>query len=200
MSQSVVAVVDAGWRDLLEQDDLDWELGSIDDRAAALHFLARFEGCFCIYSRADQRLYTQYRFVIPDNDEQPVMVLLPDDVSGHSIRDLPRDAVVGTSITVFPGECVGASGLYLKIPARNRLVGSREVPFQVGLKKLVNRYLTLGHDFLPVLVREELDDFEQGMPALTLHTLDVSQLSDVSASDVAQIRGMIVNNLVRLYR
>ncbi|WP_211824121.1 hypothetical protein [Kistimonas asteriae] len=200
MSQSVEAVADASWRDLLEQDELDWELGSIDDRAAALHFLARFEGCFCLYSRADQQLYTQYRFVIPENDEQPVMVLLPDDGSDDSVRDLPLDAVVDTGITVFPGECVGASGLYLKIPARNRLVGSREVPFQVGLKKLVNRYLTLGHDFLPVLVREELDDFEQGMPALTLHTLDVSQLSEVPAIDVVQIREVIVKNLVRLYR
>ncbi|GAA4650719.1 hypothetical protein GCM10023116_30020 [Kistimonas scapharcae] len=200
MGQSVESVVDVGWRELLEQDDLNWDLGSIDDRTAALHFLARFEGCFCIYSRADQRLYTQYRFVIPDNEEQPLMVLLPDDNSGDSIRGLPLGAVVDTGITVFPGECVGASGLYLKIPARNRLVGSRGVPFQVGLKKLVNRYLTLGHDFLPVLVREELDDFEQGMPALTLHTLDVSQLSDVSATDAAQIRGVIVNNLVRLYR
>lgn len=199
MSQSVEAIVNAGWQDLLEQDDLDWDLGSIDDRAAALHFLARFEGCFCLYSRADQRLYTKYRFVIPENDEQPVMVLLTGDSSGDSIRNLPLDVVVDTGISVFPGECVGASGLYLKIPARNRLVGSREVPFQVGLKKLVNRYLTLGNDFLPVLVREELDDFEQGMPALTLHTLDVSQLSEVSV-DVAQIREVIVNNLLRLYQ
>ncbi len=200
MSQSVEAVADAGWRELLDQDDINWELGSIDDRCAALHFLSRFEECFCLYSRADQRLYTRYRFMIPGNDEQSVMVLLPDDSSEDRIRDLPLDVVVDTGISVFPGECVGASGLYLKIPARNRLVGSREVPFQVGLKKLVNRYLTLGHDFLPVLVREELDDFEQGMPALTLHTLDVSQLAEIPDFDVGQIREVIVSNLVRLYR
>ena len=115
-------------------------------------------------------------------------------------RPLPPDAVVDTGIKVFPGECVGASGLYLKIPAQNKLVGSREMPFQVGLRKLVNRYLTLGQDFLPVLVREELDDYEQGMPALALHALDVSQQADLSAIDIGNVRKVIVENLERLYR
>ena len=77
MSQSVEAVAFNGWRELLDREDLGWDPGSIDNRSEALHFLARFEGCFCLYSRSEEVLYTQYRFVLPDEAEQSVMILLP---------------------------------------------------------------------------------------------------------------------------
>ena len=127
--------VDARWHELQHQRDLDWDLHAITDRALAIAFLRRFESRLCIYSSYVEKLYSNYSFVVPQ-DEQGGITILPDEMAWHDIfHDIPADAVEPTGVHVLPGEAIGCDGLYIKVPGESRLVASRELPFQEGLDR-----------------------------------------------------------------
>ena len=65
-------------------------------------------------------------------------------------HDIPLAAVEPTGIHIPPGETMGYRGPYLKIPGEHRLVASKELPFQEGLKLLIQRYQAHDDVFLPI--------------------------------------------------
>ena len=150
------ALAKARWAELERQDDLDWDLDAITDRSEAIDFLRRFENRLCIYSSYVEKLYSNYSFVIPESQEGGITILPNEQAWFDTFHDIPADAVEPTGIHILPGETMGHSGLYLKIPGEHRLVGSAELPFQDGLKLLIRRYRMRDEPFLPVLVKGDL--------------------------------------------
>ncbi|MFV3303653.1 hypothetical protein ACNFBT_00040 [Pseudomonas sp. NY15181] len=194
------ALAKARWAELERQNDLDWDLDAITDRNEAIAFLQRFENRLCIYSSYVEKLYSNYSFVIPENQEGGITILPDEQAWFDTFHDIPADAVEPTGIHILPGETMGYSGLYLKIPGEHRLVASRELPFQDGLKVLINRYRMREDSFLPVLVKGDLREYEARMPSLHLHRLNIAKLQSHSRLNLDSIKGAIAEHLIGLFR
>jgi hypothetical protein len=191
--------IDARWQELQHQRDLDWDLDAITDRCEAIAFLKRFENRLCIYSSYVEKLYSNYSFVVPQ-DEQGSITILPDELAWHdTFQDIPAEAVEPTGVHILPGETVGHAGLYLKVPGEFRLVASRELPFQDGLRLLIERYQARGEHFLPVLVKGDLREYEARMPSLHLHRINPRKLGHCSQLSIDAIRGAIAEHLLALF-
>src|SRR5690606_32369791 len=127
--------------------------------------------------------------------------ILPDEMAWHdTFHDIPADAVLPTGIHILPGEVLGASGLYLKIPGEHRLSPSHELPFQDGLKLLIQRYQNRGQQFLPVLAKGDLREYEARMPSLHLHRIDTSRMGRNSRLEISNVQGAIADHLIGLFR
>ncbi|WP_371230855.1 hypothetical protein ACAW63_00245 [Pseudomonas sp. QE6] len=194
------ALAKARWAELERQNDLDWDLDAITDRNEAIAFLQRFENRLCIYSSYVEKLYSNYSFVIPESQEGGITILPDEQAWFDTFHDIPADAVEPTGIHILPGETMGYSGLYLKIPGEHRLVASRELPFQDGLKVLINRYRMREDSFLPVLVKGDLREYEARMPSLHLHRLNIAKLQSHSRLNLDSIKGAIAEHLIGLFR
>lgn len=194
------ALAKARWAELERQHDLDWDLDAITDRNEAIAFLQRFENRLCIYSSYVEKLYSNYSFVIPEHQGGGITILPDEQAWFDTFHDIPADAVEPTGIHILPGETMGYSGLYLKIPGEHRLVASRELPFQDGLKVLINRYRMREDSFLPVLVKGDLREYEARMPSLHLHRLNVAKLQSHSRLNLDSIKGAIAEHLIGLFR
>lgn len=194
------ALAKARWAELERQNDLDWDLDAITDRNEAIAFLQRFENRLCIYSSYVEKLYSNYSFVIPEHQGGGITILPDEQAWFDTFHDIPADAVEPTGIHILPGETMGYSGLYLKIPGEHRLVASRELPFQDGLKVLINRYRMREDTFLPVLVKGDLREYEARMPSLHVHRLNVAKLQSHSRLNLDSIKGAIAEHLIGLFR
>lgn len=200
MSPTSAAHVDTHWRELQGQRELAWELDAITDRCEAVAFLRRFESRLCIYSAYAQTLYSDYSFVIPQAEHGGITIL-PDEQAWHTtFHDIPAQAVEPTGVHILPGETLGYAGLYLKIPSENRLVASRELPFQDGLRLLIQRYRSRGEPFLPVLLKDDLREFETRMPSLHLYRIDPARLQRASPAVIDAIEAAIAGHLLGLFR
>lgn len=189
------------WQALERQQDLQWDLDAITNRREAIEFLRRFENRLCIYSGFVEKLYSNYSFVVPEQGEQGNVTILPSEDAYHdTFHDIPTSAVEATGIHIFPGECVGHSGLFIKIPRNNRLLGTREMPFQEGLHWLIKQARERGGYFLPVLVKGDLREYEERMPSLHLHALNLEQLGGHSQLELDGIRMMIADHLISMFR
>ncbi len=189
------------WQELEQQTDLNWDLDAITNRHEAIDFLRRFENRLCIYSGFVEKLYSNYSFVVPEYEEQGNVTILPSEDAYHdTYHDIPMDAVEPTGIHIFPGECIGASGLYIKIPRGNRLLGTREMPFQEGLQWLIGRAREQGSYFLPVLIKGDLREYENRMPSLHLHALNPEKLGHLSQFELDDIKLMLAEHLIGMFR
>lgn len=192
--------IDARWQELQHQHHLDWELDAITDRCETIAFLRRFENRLCIYSSYVEKLYSNYSFVVPQ-DERSGITILADELARHdTFHDIPAEAVEPTGVHILPGETLGHTGLYLKVPGESRLVASRELPFQDGLRLLIERYRARGEHFLPVLVKGDLREYEARMPSLHMHRINPRKLEHCSQLNVDAIRGVIAEHLLGLFR
>ncbi|MBO3277595.1 hypothetical protein [Pseudomonas schmalbachii] len=194
------ALATARWAELECLNDLDWDLDAITDRSEAIAFLRRFESRLCIYSPYVSTLYSDYSFVIPESHGAGITILPNEQAWFGTFHDIPVDSVEPTGIHILPGEIMGRRGLYLRIPGRNRLVASSEMPFQDGLKVLINRYRMRGEHFLPVLVKGDLREYEARLPSLHLHRLNPARLATRSRVNLDAITGTIAERLIGLFR
>lgn len=200
MSSPSALSVDTRWAALQVPRDLAWELDAITDRSEAIAFLQRFESRLCVYSGYAEKLYSDYSFVVPQADHGDITIL-PGEQNWHAtFHDIPAAAVEPTGVHILPGETLGHTGLYLKIPSENRLAPSRELPFQAGLRLLVQRYQARGELFLPVLIKEELRGFEARMPSLHLHRINPTRLMQSAQLNIEAILAAIVEHLLGLFR
>ncbi|HWV08256.1 hypothetical protein [Pseudomonas sp. GD03944] len=200
MSATSSVYVDARWTELQGQRDLAWDLDAITNRREAIAFLQRFENRLCIYSGYVEKLYSNYSFVVPQADHGDITIL-PDEQAWHdTFHDIPPNAVEPTGIHILPGETMGHAGLYLKIPSANRLVASKELPFQDGLRLLIEHYRAKGEYFLPVLIKGDLREYEARMPSLHLHRIVTSRLGHCSKLAIHAIEGAIADHLLGLFR
>lgn len=200
MNANSKADSDSHWDELQNQSDLAWDLDAITDRQQAIDFLLRFENRLCVYSGYVEKLYSNYSFVIPESQEGGITIL-PDEQAWHdTFNEIPPEAVEPTGIHILPGETMGYSGLYLKIPGEHRLAASRELPFQEGLKLLIQRYQAKNDHFLPVLVKGDLREYEARMPSLHLHRINTERLGHTSQLNVNAIKAAIADHLIGLFR
>ncbi len=200
MSATTATYAEARWAELQGQSDLDWDLDAITDRREAIAFLLRFENRLCIYSSYVEKLYSNYSFVVPET-EQGSITILPDEQAWHdTFNDIPADAVEPTGIHILPGETLGHTGLYLKVPSEHRLVASKELPFQAGLRLLIRRYQAKGESFLPVLIKGDLREYEARMPSLHLYRINPRKLAHCSQFSIDAIKGAIADHLIGLFR
>ncbi|WP_371364646.1 hypothetical protein ACA097_16880 [Pseudomonas sp. QL9] len=194
------ALAKARWAELERQNDLDWDLDAITDRSEAIAFLRRFENRLCIYSSYVEKLYSNYSFVIPESQEGGITILPDEQAWFDTFHDIPAEAVEPTGIHILPGETMGHSGLYMKIPGEHRLAGSAEMRFQDGLKLLIRRYRMRDEPFLPLLVKGDLREYEARMPSLHLHRLNVAKLQSQSRLNIEGVKGAIAEHLIGLFR
>ncbi|MGQ7959234.1 hypothetical protein ACUTAF_16235 [Pseudomonas sp. SP16.1] len=192
--------IDARWHELQQQRDPGWELGAITERSEAIAFLRRFENRLCIYCRYVEKLYGNYSFVVPQDERGGITILADDSARHETFHDIPAAAVEPTGVHILPGEAVGETGLYLKVPGEFRLVASRELPFQDGLRLLIERYRARGEHFLPVLVKGDLREFEARMPSLHLHRINTRKLAHGAQPSIDAIRGTIAEHLLGLFQ
>lgn len=200
LAQLSDAEIDQKWSNLAENDDLNWDLGSISNRQEAIAFLLRFENKLCVYSSYVSKLYTTYSIVVPSSDAGSVTVL-PDPHAFHdTFSNIPQEAVEATGIYLYPGEAIGESGLYIKIPAKG-FGSSKELPFAEGFSLLLQESREAGDCFLPVLQNGDLREYENSMPSLHLHRIRLDLLEG-TASDLtlSGIKNIIADNLIALYQ
>ena len=199
MSRESALLANAHWAELERQPHLDWALDAITSRQEAIAFLLRFENRLCVYSAYVEKLYSNYSFVVPE-EEHGSITILPDEHAWHdTFHEIAADAVLPTGAHILPGEVLGATGLYMKIPGEHRLSPSRELPFQAGLRLLIQRFRARGEPFLPVLAKGDLREYEERMPSLHLHRIDPRRLGRKSRLEVENIKGAIAEHLIALF-
>ena len=193
--------IDQKWSDLAENDDLNWDLGAISNRQEAIAFLLTFENKLCVYSAYVSKLYSTYSIVVPKNPDSGCITVLPDPHAFHdTFSNIPQDAVEATGIYLYPGEAIGKSGLYIKIPSKG-FGSSKELPFAEGFSALIQEYRSADECFLPVLQNGDLREYENSMPSIHLHRIRLDKLKGlVSDLTLNSIKNIVADNLIALYK
>jgi hypothetical protein len=183
---------------LPENPDLSWDLDDFNDRDQAMEFVSQFETTMCVYSTSVQQLYTNYRMYFPQ-EWQRKLVILPDPNAFHdTFFNIESEAVVATGLYVVPGALVGKPGLYLANVQENRTLGERQVPFEPGLRAIMQSRPGNGA-FLPVLAKGDLRSLERTWPVLHLHRIKPGALQRFSDLDRASLVAVIQEKLESLF-
>lgn len=178
--------------------DLAWDLDDFNHRERAMEFVKQFETTMCVYSSSVEQLYTNYRMFFPQEWERK-LVILPDPTAFHdTFYHIQAEAVVSTGLYIVPGELVSKQGLYLANVKGDRTLSKRRVPFEAGLKAIMKRRAG-DDDFLPVLAKGDLREFEQSWPVLHLHRIKPKVLERISDLDRHQLSTVITEKLDSLF-
>lgn len=174
-----------------ENNDLVWDLDAFQHRQLATEFVKRFENKLCVYSASVKQIYSNYQIFFPEADGHQ-MVILPDPYAYHdTFQGVPPEAVQKTGLTIVPGELVGKSGLYLTIPFKT---GNGKkvkiVPLQAGINA-INKKRPETKPFLPILMKGDLREVENRVPALHLHAISLDKLGVISALERSGIQQVI---------
>ena len=93
---------------------------------------------------------------------------------------------------------IDKQGLYLANVDESRSLGSKQVPFEPGIKTIMSRRPD-DDPFLPVLAKGDLREFEQTWPVLHLHRVKPAALKELSEFDRASLRSVITEKLESLF-
>lgn len=176
-------------------NDLVWNMDEFHQRQLATEFVKRFENKLCVYSGSVEQIYSNYNIYFPE-DEDHKMVILPDPYAYHdTFQGVPESAVRMTGLTIVPGELIGKKGLHLTIPfTKGQGKKTRIVPLQVGLDA-INRRRPAGQPFLPIVMKGDLREIEQRVPALHLHSVSIELLGNRSEMERSGIMQVISEKL-----
>ena len=163
-----------------DNKDLIWDLDGFRARQLAADFIKRFENRMCVYSVSVEQLYTNYSIYFPE-EEHRRMVILPNPYAFHdTYQGIPEIAVAKTGMNIVPGEVVGKAGLYLTVPYQSSGERkSRVIALQAALR-LINQRRPPDNPFLPVLMKGDLREFQQRVPMLHLHCVQLHKLGQRS--------------------
>lgn len=177
-------------------NDLVWDMDEFKHRKLATDFVKRFENKLCVYSGTVEQIYSNYNIYFPE-DEGRKMVILPDPYAYHdTFQGVVEQAVQMTGLTIVPGELIGKEGLHLTIPIKGE-GGKRKyrvVPLQAGLRA-INKKRPPERPFLPILMKGDLREIENKVPALHLHSIQIDKLLDRSALERSGIQQVISEKL-----
>jgi hypothetical protein len=183
---------------LPENPDLAWDLDEFANRERAMEFVQQFETTMCVYSPSVEQLYTNYHMHFPQ-ELQRKLVILPDPMAFHdTFFRIQPEAVVSTGLYIVPGELVGRHGLHLANVKEDRSLGDRQVPFHAGMRA-IRRKRPDGDEFLPVLAKGDLREFEEAWPVLHLHRVKPQVLDLISDLDKSSIASVINEKLEGLF-
>ncbi len=180
-----------------QNNDLVWDMDEFQHRKLATQFVKRFENKLCVYSGSVEQLYSNYNIYFPE-DEDRKMVILPHPYAYHdTFQGVPEDAIQMTGLTIVPGELIGKQGLHLTIPLKKGADSKkryRVVPLQAGLRA-INKRRPADQPFLPILMKGDLREIENKVPALHLHSIVLEKLGSRSALERSGIRQVIFDKL-----
>jgi hypothetical protein len=183
---------------LPDNPDLAWDIGEGIDRDLAVDFIMQFETTLCVYSPSVEQLYSTYNIFFP-REYHRRMVILPDPAAFHDTFNFVRStAVTMTGLYIIPGELIGAEGLYLANVKKDRTLGNRRIPFEVGMRTILKNRAP-DDPFLPVLVKGDLRGFEESWPVLHLHRVKLGELSERSELDRTNIKNVVTEKLESLF-
>jgi hypothetical protein len=184
--------------DLQQNPDLAWDLDAFSHRERAMEFVQQFESTMCVYSPSVEQLYTNYKMYFPQ-EWQRKLVILPDPMAFHdTFFHIQTEAVVSTGLYIIPGELVDKPGLYLANVKENRTLGERQIPFEAGMRAIVKKRAN-DDEFLPVLAKGDLREFEQSWPVLHLHRIKPKVLERISDLDRHSLATVINEKLESLF-
>ena len=72
--------------------------------------------------------------------------------------------------------------------------------FKPALAQIISNQKKAGDLFLPILIKGDLREFDQQMPYLHLHRLQIARLDRLSAFERDDIQSTITRKLLMLYR
>ena len=179
--------------------DLIWDMDQFDHRKLATEFVKQFENKLCVYSESVVQIYSNYNIYFPE-DEGRKMVILPYPYSYHdTFQGIPSEAIQTTGLTIVPGELIGKRGLHLTIPLKSPEGKKkiRVVPLQAGMRA-INKLRPHNSPFLPILMKGDLREIKNRVPALHLHSVRVDRLTHRSAMERSGIQQVISEKLPKI--
>jgi len=183
-----------------QNQDLIWDLDSIAGRDLAERFIQLFENRLCVYSESVRQLYTNYNLHFP-SDLGRKMVVLPNPYAFHdTLHGIEAVAVRKTGLCVLPGVVMGKPGLLLSTEIKDGGPAPKTMPFKKALAQIISNQKKIGDVFLPVLMKGDLREFDQRMPYVHLHRLQVNRLTRLSTFERDDIQQTITRKLLLLYR
>ncbi|HUE92643.1 hypothetical protein [Pseudomonas sp.] len=183
-----------------QNQDLVWDLNSIARRELAERFIKLFENRLCVFSESVHQLYTNYNLHFP-SDQGRKMVVLPNPYAFHdTLHGIESQAVRPTGLCVLPGVVLGKPGLLLTTMFKEGGPAPKTMPFKQALAQIISNQKKAGDVFLPIMMKGDLREFNQQMPYIHLHRLQVSRLTRLSTFERDDIQQTITRKLLTLYR
>ena len=183
-----------------QNQDLIWDLDSIARRELAERFIKLFENRLCVYSESTRQLYTNYDLHFP-SDFGRKMVVLPNPYAFHdTLHGIEAQAVVKTGLCVLPGVVLNKPGLLLTTMIKEGGPTPKTMPFKSALAQIISNQKKAGDIFLPIMMKGDLREFNQQMPYIHLHRLQVARLTRLSTFERDDIQQTITRKLLILYR
>lgn len=183
-----------------QNQDLVWDLDSIARRELAERFIKLFENRLCVFSESVHQLYTNYNLHFP-SDQGRKMVVLPNPYAFHdTLHGIESQAVRTTGLCVLPGVVLGKPGLLLTTMFKEGGPAPKTMPFKQALAQIISNQKKAGDVFLPIMMKGDLREFNQQMPYIHLHRLQVSRLTRLSTFERDDIQQTITRKLLTLYR
>jgi hypothetical protein len=175
--------------DLPTNSDLAWDLDDFAQAQRAMDFVRQFETTLCVYSPSVEQIYSTYNMFFPDEWDRK-LVILPDSGAYHdTFFHVERESVKATGLYIIPGQLIGKTGLYLANVDDDRSLGTRQIPFAIGMRAIQSQQSS-DDPFLPVLAKGDLRELHQSWPVMHLHRvrpLAISQMSDLDQSNLTNV-------------
>jgi hypothetical protein len=183
-----------------QNQDLIWDMDNMARRELAERFIKLFENRLCVYSESVRQLYTNYNLHFP-SDMGRKMVVLPNPYAFHdTLHGIDVQAIRKTGLCVLPGAVLGKPGLLLTTQLKSGSPGPKTMPFKAALAQIISSQKKAGDVFLPIMMKGDLREFDQQMPYIHLHRLQVSSLTRLSSFERDDIQQSITHKLLMLYR
>lgn len=183
-----------------QNQDLIWDMASMARRELAERFIKLFENRLCVYSESVGQLYTNYGLHFP-SDLGRKMVVLPNPYAFHdTLHGIDSQAIRKTGLCVMPSTISDRPGLMISTHLRDGNSTPKTVPFKPALAQIISQQRKLGDVFLPVLMKGDLREFDQQMPYIHLHRLQLARLPRLSSFERDDIQQTITRKLLALYR
>jgi hypothetical protein len=175
-------------------NDLVWGLEGIKQRQLAIDFVMQFANRLCIYSGAVEKLYTNYDLIFPPAEDHS-MVVIPNQEAYHdTFSGLNKEAVIDTHFDIIPGEMIGKTWFYFRMPFEGDEELSTYIPFQVGVEHMIKN--SGGQQpLIPVLVRGNLREFKLKNPYLHLHSINLDKIKNLSDFEKKDIQRAVWGRL-----
>ena len=117
-----------------------------------------------------------------------------------------NSAAIRAEVEHNAGRCVqlgvvlGKRGLQLIAQMKDDTPAPKTMPFKQALAQIISNQKKINDVFLPVLIKGDLREFNQKMPYIHLHRLQVQKLTRLSSFERHDIQQGITRKLLALYR
>lgn len=178
-------------------NDLVWDLERFQQRKLAQEFVLQFENRICVYSSSVQQIYTNFNVFFP-KEEGHKLVILPNPFAHYDVfYGVPEEAVRPTGLMVMPDYYSEDQQMVLRIPLKNTKDPYKIMPLKEGLT-LLNSRRPPEQPLLPLLMKGDLRELDEGTPSLHLHSINLAKLKSLAPMEIAGIKAVILDKLDRL--